>query len=156
MTKEELQKVDVGETLIMGKNHYITVQRNLGDRVIYKENGFYHEVNYEYLYRPKYKMTNIIKYINTHIESSDDVLIKELLNKYLWSSYSYYKIGTDNSEISIQPGWPEKIVLNFSAYSDPEMAYHHKTKRLVVNFTDGTMTEISLYKFKRFCKRDFK
>lgn len=100
-------------------------------------------------------MTDIVKHINEHIDDNDDHVCI-LATLYLKSSYTYSKMGPDNVEISIQPGWPDKFVDKYFVYSDTSMAYNHKTQRMVLTFDDNTQTEISLYKFKRFAKRVLK
>lgn len=52
MTKKELRNVHIDDWLIERKNHFIKVYQHLGDRIVYKENGYCHEVNYEYLRKP--------------------------------------------------------------------------------------------------------
>lgn len=52
MTKQELKTVCIDDWLVEGKNHFIKVYQHLGDRIVYKENGYTHEVNYEYLHKP--------------------------------------------------------------------------------------------------------
>lgn len=50
MTREDFQKVKIGDTLIEGNNHAIKIDSVWNnDRIVYKENGYSHEVNYEYL-----------------------------------------------------------------------------------------------------------
>lgn len=54
MTREELKDVKLGDILIEGKDHFISVNRLLEDpenpdRVEYFEDDYYHEVNCEYL-----------------------------------------------------------------------------------------------------------
>lgn len=106
---------------------------------------------------PKNTTTEIVRYINNHINNPTNTKIVQLINRYFHSSYTYSKRTTwYNQEIRIQPGWRSKEVKSFFVYSDKSMAYNHKTQRMIVNFTDNTQTEISLYKFKRFCKRVMK
>lgn len=55
MTKEELKTVRIDDWLVEGTKHFIKVYQHLGDRIVYKENGYCHEVNYEYLHKPTIK-----------------------------------------------------------------------------------------------------
>lgn len=52
MTKEELKTVHIDDWLVEGEKHFIKVYQHLNDRIVYKENGYTHEVNYEYLHKP--------------------------------------------------------------------------------------------------------
>jgi hypothetical protein len=52
MTKAELKTVRIDDWLVEGTKHFIKVYQHLGDRIVYKENGYTHEVNYEYLHKP--------------------------------------------------------------------------------------------------------
>jgi hypothetical protein len=74
MTKEEFQEVKVGDTLIEGSNHFVTVDSIWGnDRIVYKEDGYPHEVNYEYLSFP-----GLFESLKHHFENTpQEVLDKE-------------------------------------------------------------------------------
>jgi hypothetical protein len=54
MTKEEFQKVKIGDILIKGSEHFVIVDSICdNDRINYKEDGYSHEINCEYLRFPK-------------------------------------------------------------------------------------------------------
>lgn len=55
MTKQELKTVRIDDWLVEGEKHFVKVYQHLGDRIVYKENGYTHEVNYEYLHKPTIK-----------------------------------------------------------------------------------------------------
>jgi hypothetical protein len=87
MTKEEFQKVKVGDTLIEGSNHFIIVDSIWGnDRIVYKEDGYSHEVNYEYLSFP-----GLFESLKHHFENTS----QEVLNKEREELESLNEIGPD-------------------------------------------------------------
>lgn len=74
MTKEEFQKVKVGDTLVEGTGHIVKVESIWSnDRIIYKEDGYFHEVNYEYL-----KFPGLYESLKEYFENTpQEVLDKE-------------------------------------------------------------------------------
>lgn len=98
------------------------------------------------------KQTKIIEYFNSNYDTNDSLIIK-YLNRYIHSSHRHYSRKMDGYNASWQPSWPEYTVESYSVYYDSTMAYHHKSGRIVLNFVEGSTTEISLYKFKRFLRR---
>ena len=157
MIKKELKSVHVGDTLRVGKNKLIEVYQNLGDRIVYKENGYFHEVNYEYLHRPiiekkNNKTTFIVQYIDEHIYIGNDPIILYLIKWYLMSSYAY----TSGDKV-FQPAFKHRInVKSYSAYQDITFGFNHKTTRMKAVLSDDTEVEFALYKFKRYCKKTIK
>ena len=95
--------------------------------------------------------TFIVNYINKHINNKCDTFIINLLNQYLTSSYTFKE-----SNYSWQPGFKTSEVIAYRVYPDAEMAYNHKTNRLLVVFSDNTEIDISLYKFKKYAKNYMK
>lgn len=73
MTKEDFQKVKVGDTLIEGCDHFITVESIWNnDRIVYKEDGYSHEVNYEYLSFP-----GLFESLKEHFENTPQEVLDE-------------------------------------------------------------------------------
>lgn len=75
MTKQEFQKVNVGDTLIEGTDHVIIVTRKLPSQGVYndvpykaeyEEDGYFHESNCEYLSFPISKKQELIDAINDY------------------------------------------------------------------------------------------
>jgi hypothetical protein len=95
--------------------------------------------------------TFIVNYINKHINDNCDTFIINLLNQYLTSSYTLKE-----SNYNWQPGFKTSEVIAYRVYPDAEMAYNHKTNRLLVVFSDNTEIDISLYKFKKYAKNYMK
>lgn len=95
--------------------------------------------------------TVVVNYINKHIDDKYNTFIINLLNQYLTSSYTFKE-----SNYSWQPGFKTSTVIAYRVYSDAEMAYNHKTNRLLVVFSDNTEVDISLYKFKKYAKNHVK
>lgn len=98
------------------------------------------------------KQTEIIKHFNRNYDTNDPTII-HYLNMYIHSSHHHYSTKPDEYKSSWQPSWPEYTVKSYSVYYDNTMAYNHKSGRIVLNFIEGCMTEIGLYKFKRFLRR---
>jgi hypothetical protein len=157
MTKEELKSVHIGDTIRIGKRKLVEVYQHLGDRIVYKENGNFHEVNYEYVHWPTGEegidnTTFIVRYINEHIYLGDDPIILYLIKWYLMSSYTY---TSDDKEF--QPAFKHRIdVKSYSAYQDITFGFNHKTTRMKAVLSDDTEVEFALYKFKKYCKRILK
>lgn len=99
----------------------------------------------------KNKISYIVEYINKHIKNQNNQQIINLLNQYLTSSYTLKE-----SKYSWQPGFKTSEVVAYRVYPDTEMAYKHKTNRLLVVFSDNTEIDISLYKFKKYAKHYMK
>lgn len=99
----------------------------------------------------KNKETDIVKFINKHLEDNNKFIIK-FLNDYLHSSHTYRKQNWDKTYLEIQPSWPEYTVINYKCYYDPICRGNHKANRIIVYFEHNTEYDISLYKFKKFCK----
>jgi hypothetical protein len=99
----------------------------------------------------KNKTSYIVEYINKHIKDQNNQQIINLLNQYLTSSYTFKE-----SNYSWQPGFKTSEVITYRVYPDTEMAYKHKTNRLLVVFLDNTEIDISLYKFKKYAKNHMK
>ena len=99
----------------------------------------------------KTETSYIVNYINKHIENQSNPQIINLLNQYLTSSYTLKE-----SNYSWQPGFKTNDVIAYRVYQDTEMAYKHKTNRLLVTFADNTELDISLYKFKKYARKFFR
>jgi hypothetical protein len=98
----------------------------------------------------KQSISYVVWYINEHINDKTDQNIINLLNSYLTSSYCF-----EDSNYSYQPGFKNISVVEYDSYPDVEMAYKHKTNRLLLTFDDNTVLDISLHKFKKYARRIF-
>ena len=94
MTKEELKTVRIDDWLVEGEKHFIKVYQHLNDRIVYKENGYTHEVNYEYLRKPTPKEMVIFR---QEISSRVPYLIDEKAIK-LWDFLKMYVQETKDTE----------------------------------------------------------
>lgn len=53
MSSEEFATLSIGDFVVEGKNHLIEVDSLTSNSVVYWENGYWHEVNREYLTKVK-------------------------------------------------------------------------------------------------------
>lgn len=99
------------------------------------------------------KQSEIVSFFNDNYETNNPIII-EYLNRYIHSSHRETSLKPDYQYVSYQPSWPNETVESYSVYYDNTMAYAHKSGRIVLNFTNQTMTEIGLYKFKRYLRKN--
>lgn len=97
-------------------------------------------------------VTNLVKEFNENYETNSSTVC-QYLTSYIHSRHRIYSQKMDGAEISYQPSFPDKIVQSYRIYYDAEMAYAHKSGRIVLTFTDGTESEIGLFKFKRYLRQ---
>lgn len=104
----------------------------------------------------KYNVSDVVKYINDNINDNSNKIICNLLTEYLHSRYCYIKRNPDGTYFTMQPGFPDEIVVSFNYYSDPWLPEKHKINRLMLHFDNGTEYDISIHKFKRYCREFYK
>ena len=101
----------------------------------------------------KNNITITTKFINEHINDSINPTILNWLTLYIHTSHKYTKQNFDKTYLTIQPSFPNNTVKEFHHYTDNAFNYSHKTHRLMLIFDDNTEYDISLYKFKKFCRQ---
>ena len=105
--------------------------------------------------KSKYSMTMAVATINDFLWNPTDTNRKTMCNWLTLYMHTSHRICNTDGSI-YQPSFPEKSVVDYRHFPDREMyAYAHKTNRLLLIFDDDTEYEISLYKFKRFVKREW-
>lgn len=85
-------------------------------------------------------MTLATKFIN-----EDNPIVIDWLKSYLRSSYRYFDYLHYDGEIT-----------HYLKKVDYRRAYAHKTNRLLVYNKNILIANISIYKFKRYCRTKFK
>ena len=75
MTRGEFKQVQVGDFLVEGTDHLIEVDRLYEDRVAYVEDGYWHEVNLEYLNFPSPRMRPHWYHVDDRIPPTDEEVI---------------------------------------------------------------------------------
>lgn len=155
-------------SLINGSDNHLIIRVRHRDKYDYRlqylieddENikGFKHltllsVVNEEMLQARK-KISDAVSLINDFIlyptQTTKEVLLA-WLTEYVHTSHRIFQ-----KKVSFQPSFPKKKVVDVKSYADAEsFGYYHKTNRLLLTFDDNTEYEISLYKFKRFAKREW-
>lgn len=100
-------------------------------------------------------MTKIVDFLNNHYDDNNQLVCKWLTD-YVHSSCTYSKYNIDNTQLKVQPAWPDKTVIKYNYFYDDDMKFNHHTNRFMLTFNDNTIYDISIYKFKKFIKRTYK
>lgn len=94
----------------------------------------------------KNKISGIVKFFNENYKTNNELVCK-LLTFYIHSSHR---------DRSNQPSWPMSIVKAYAIFYDPNSRSNHKAGKIRLYFTDGCITNIGLFKFKRYIRRLYK
>lgn len=96
--------------------------------------------------------SDIVKFFNNNYDTNNSIVI-EYLNWYIHTSHRICSRKMDGAYICYQPSFPDEVVESYSVYYDDTMKCNHKSGRVVLYFTNGTMEEVGIYKFKSFLRR---
>lgn len=100
----------------------------------------------------KNKITALVDFFNHNYTTNHSTII-HYLNSYIHSSHCIYSKKMDAYNARYQPSFPNVTVVKYEVYYDDTMKYNHHSGRIMLHFSDGTMDDIGLFRFKKYLRR---
>ena len=106
-------------------------------------------------------ITEPVRFINDTLlcppqdSCEEKVRLLAWLTQYLRTSYRRIKSMHYDANFGTQPAYPDCLVLKYELFQSEATTFGHKTNKLRLELTDNRAVNISLYKFKRFAKREY-
>lgn len=103
---------------------------------------------------PVFFINNMLTYFSQD-NNEEKIKLLAWLTQYLRSSHRRVESKHYDTYMYTQPSYPDCLVLDYEPFQSETKTFGHRTNQLRLKLNDNRAICISLYKFKRYAKREY-
>lgn len=103
---------------------------------------------------PVFFINNTLSFFSQD-NNKEKIKLLAWLTQYLRSSHRRVKSKVYDADTGVQPSYPDCLVLDYELFQSKTKTFGHRTNQLRLKLNGNRAICISLYKFKRYAKREY-